>query len=264
MLDATAYSDFIDRCGISGGIIVADKGFPVSAIEDRLKENSNLHYLSPLKRSSLMIRDHAMLSFEGVLADGRGNIQYKKHPLSDGRFLYSFCNPVRAMKEESDYLRNRRKNRDYDSGNYEKKSRSFGTIVFVSDTDLTPSQAWQCYSSRWEIELVMRFYKHALEFDDTREHSDYSVYGSEFVDFLSETLTYRLLNRFKEKGLLETQTYSKVMKTLKRAKKVKIGDEWKLVRINPAEEERLRKLGLLPGEEPQPKRKCGRPRKQAL
>ena len=263
MLDATAYSDFIDRCGISGGIIVADKGFPVSAIEDRLKENSNLHYLSPLKRSSLMIRDHAMLSFEGVLADGRGNIQYKRHPLSDGRFLYSFRDPVRAMKEESDYLRNRRKNRDYDSGNYEKKSRSFGTIVFVSDTDLTPSQAWQCYSSRWEIELVMRFYKHALEFDDTREHSDYSVYGSEFADFISETLTYRLLNRLKEKGLLETQTYSKVMKTLKRAKKVKIGDEWKLVRINPVEEEGLRKLGLLQGEEPQSKRKRGRPRKQA-
>ena len=93
MLDATAYFDFIDRCGISGGIIVADKGFPVSAIEDCLEENSNLHYLSPLKRSSLMIRDHAMLSFEGVLADGRGNIQYKKHPLSDGRFLYSFRNP---------------------------------------------------------------------------------------------------------------------------------------------------------------------------
>lgn len=167
------------------------------------------------------------------------------------------------MKEESDYLRNRRKNRDYDSGNYEKKSRSFGTIVFVSDTDLTRSQAWQCYSSRWEIELVMRFYKHALEFDDTREHSDYSVYGSEFADFISETLTYRLLNRLKEKGLLETQTYSKVMKTLKRAKKVKMGDEWKLVRNNPTEEERLRKLGLLQGEEPQSKRKRGRPRKQA-
>ena len=264
MLDATAYSDFINRYGISGGIIVADKGFPVSAIEDRLKKNGNLHYLSPLKRSSLMIRDHAMLSFEGVLTDGRRNIQHKKHPLSDGRFLYSFRDPVRAMKEESDYLRNRRKNRDYDSGNYEKKIRSFGTIVFVSDTDLTPSQAWQCYSSRWEIGLVMRFYKHALEFDDTRKHSDYSVYGSEFVDFISETLTYRLLNRFKEKGLLETQTYSKVMKPLKRAKKVKMGDEWKLVRINPTEEERLRKLGLLQGEEPQPKRKRGRPRKQAL
>lgn len=211
MLDATAYSDFIDGCGISGGIIVADKGFPVSAIEDRLKENGNLHYLSPLKRSSLMIRDHATLSFDDVLANGRGNIQYKKYPLSDGRFLYSFRDPVRAMKEESDYLRNRRKNRDYDSGNYEKKSRSFGTIVFVSDTDLTPSQAWQCYSSRWEIELVMRFYKHALEFDDTRKHSDYSVYGSEFVDFISETLTYRLLNRFNSLLHWESSNYSKTI-----------------------------------------------------
>lgn len=54
------------------------------------------------------------------------------------------------------------------------------------------------------------------------------------------------------------------MKTLKRAKKVKMGDEWKLVRINPAEEEGLRKLGLLPGGEPQPKRKRGRPIKQAI
>ena len=109
---------------------------------------------------------------------------------------------------------------------------------------------------------MMRFYKHALDFDDTREHTDYSVYASEFVDFLSETLTYRMINRLKEKGLLETQTYSKMLKTLKRAKKVRIGDEWKLVRINPAEEERLKKLGILPGEEPKPKR--GRPRKQAL
>ena len=32
------------------------------------------------------------------------------------------------------------------------------------------------------------------------EHSDYSIYGSEFVDFLSETLIYRLLNRFKKKA----------------------------------------------------------------
>lgn len=264
MLDVTSYSDFIGKCGISEGIIVADKGFPVSAIQEQLKERQGLHYLSPLKRSSLMIKEHDMLSFEGVLTNERENIQYRKRPLSDGRFLYSFRDPVRALKEESGYLRNRKRNRDYDTGNYERKKRSFGTIVFVSDTDLTPTQAWQCYASRWEIELVMRFYKHALDFDDTREHADYSVYASEFVDFLSETLTYRLLNTFKKKGLLVTQTYSKILRTLKRAKKVKIGEEWRLVRINPAEEESLRRLGLLPGEEAQPKRKRGRPRKQAL
>jgi transposase len=264
MLDVTSYSDFIEKCGISEGIIVADKGFPVSAIRKQLKEREGLHYLSPLRRNDLMIKDHDMLSFEGILTNERENIQYRKCSLPDGRFLYSFRDPARALKEESDYLRNRKRNNDYDADNYRKKRGSFGTIVFVSDTDLTPSQAWRCYASRWEIELVMRFYKHALDFDDTREHTDYSVYASEFVDFLSETLTYRMINRFKEKGLLETQTYSKMLKTLKRAKKVRIGDEWKLVRINPAEEERLKKLGLLPGDGPRPKRKRGRPRKQAL
>ena len=264
MLDVTSYSDFIEKCGISEGIIVADKGFPVPAIRKQLKDREGLHYLSPLRRNDLMIKDHDMLSFEGILANERENIQYRKCSLPDGRFLYSFRDPVRALKEEGDYLRSRKRNNDYDADNYRKKSGSFGTIVFVSDTDLTPSQAWRCYASRWEIELVMRFYKHALDFGGTREHADCSVYASEFVDFLSETLTYRLLNTFKKKGLLETQTYSKMLKTLKRAKKVKIGDEWKLIRINPAEEESLRKLGLLPGDGPQPKRKRGRPRKQAL
>ena len=90
-----------------------------------------------------------MLSFEGILTNERENIQYKKCSLPDGRFLYSFRDPVRALKEESDYLRNRKRNNDYDAENYERKKRSFVTIVFVSDTDLTPSRAWQCYASRW-------------------------------------------------------------------------------------------------------------------
>ena len=108
---------------------------------------------------------------------------------------------------------------------------------------------------------MMRFYKHALEFDDTREHSTYSVYGSEFVDFLSETLTYRLLNKFKDTKLLEELTYSKILKILKRAKKVEVNNEWKLLKINPYEEKVLKKLNVLETTTEQQKRKRGRPRK---
>lgn len=110
----------------------------------------------------------------------------------------------------------------------------------------------------------MRFCKHTLEFDDTRVHSDCSVYASGFVDFLSETPTYRLLNLFRRKNLLEDRTYSGIIRILKRAKKIEIGDSWVLAHINPGEEEVLKKLGLLQSEEPEPKRKRGRPRKQAL
>ena len=56
---------------------------------------------------------------------------------------------------------------------------------------------------RWEIKTVMIYYKQSCEFDDTRVHDDYSVYKTEFRNFLSSLLTYRLLNRFEDTGLLK-------------------------------------------------------------
>ena len=49
---------------------------------------------------------------------------------------------------------------------------SFGTVVLESDIDLAPEIAYKAYEDRWQIELVMRFYKHACFFDETRVHSD--------------------------------------------------------------------------------------------
>ena len=55
--------------------------------------------------------------------------------------------------------------------------------------------------------------------DVTRVHNDYSVIGSEFCDFLSTLLTFRLLKSFDRAGLLNKMNYGKVMSLLKRAKK---------------------------------------------
>ena len=71
---------------------------------------------------------------------------------------------------------------------------------------------------RWEIETVMRYYKQSCEFDETMVHDDYSVYKTEFRNFLSSLLTYRLLNRFEDTGLLEEYTYGETMQRLRRAK----------------------------------------------
>ena len=60
-------------------------------------------------------------------------------------------------------MRAKKKERDYDDSFFRKKRESFGTIVFVSDLDMTSEQALQCHDGRWEIELVMRYYKQALE-----------------------------------------------------------------------------------------------------
>jgi hypothetical protein len=107
----------------------------------------------------------------------------------------------------------------------------------------------------------MRFYKSACEFDETRVQDDYSVIGSEFCDFLSTILTFRLMKQFDRANLLEERTYKKLMSVLERAKKVKTeGEDWRLIRINPSQEEILQELDLIPKPEKPPKKKLGRPK----
>ena len=107
----------------------------------------------------------------------------------------------------------------------------------------------------------MRFYKSTCEFDETRVQDDYSVIGSEFCDFLSTLLTFRLIRAFDQAKLLEERTYKKIMSVLTRAKKVRSdGESWQLIKLNPSHEEILQALELIPRPEEPPKKKPGRPK----
>ena len=106
----------------------------------------------------------------------------------------------------------------------------------------------------------MRFYKSACEFDGTHVQDDYSVIGSEFCDFLSTVLTFRLIKSFDNAGLLENRTYKKILSILIRAKKARIDDgEWQLIRMNPSHMEILQLLDIIPKPEEPPKKQKGRP-----
>lgn len=266
-LDLTAYEEFVRVNGIQSGILVGDKGFPQKSIEKVLKETLNLHYFNPLRRSSKIAADHDMYHFDGVLEGCNGflglpePVQYKKSKIENkNKWLYSFRDPQRAGLEEKDWL-NRQRGEDYDSKAYEKKRDLFGTVVFESDVDMSPEMAWKTYSYRWQLEIVMRYYKDALGFDETRVHDDYSVIGSEFIDFVATVITFHLINHFDKKGLFETMTYKKIMRIMERAKKVKINDEWTLVKLNPNQITILEQLELLAAPKIE-KKKRGRPRKK--
>lgn len=261
MLDATAYKAFIAENGITRGVIVGDKGFPESAARDHFERNPDLHYLNPVKRNSRLIGRHGMLDFTGILAGHEGVTYRKEKCKGGGKWLYSYRDQGKAAKEEADWLRRAKRDGTYSMEALRGKQRSFGTIVLECDMDLPPETVYKAYASRWEIELVMRYYKSACGFDETRVQDDYSVIGSEFVDFLSTLLTFKLLKRFDKAGLLEDHTYKKLMSVLVRAKKVRVeGEAWQLVRMNPSQMEILRKLGLVPRPEDPPKRKPGRPK----
>lgn len=265
MLDMTAYEAFIEENGIRRGIIVADKGFPSSAAERQFRDNPDLHYLNPVKRNSRLIERHHMLDFTGIL-DGADPITWRKEKCAGkDKWLYSFRDSARAAREERDWLGRAQKDGTYSLEALRDRQPVFGTIVLACDLDLDPGTVYKAYSRRWEIEIVMRYYKSACQFDETRVHDDYSVIGSEFCDFLSTVMTFRMLGAFDKVGLLERMPYKKVMTVLTRAKKVRLtGEDWKLVRINPSHEKILQDLGLLESPETPPKRKRGRPRKTAV
>ena len=216
MIDATAYEGFISENKITKGIIVGDKGFPSSAAGTQFKDNPDLHYLNPLKRNAKLIQRYDMLTFTGIL-ESNSNVTYRKEKCKGAKkWLYSFRDAVQAALEEQDWLRRAKKDGTYSAEALAEKQREAGTIVLESDCDLTPEKAYLAYADRWEIEIVMRYYKSACEFDDTRVQDDYSVIGSEFCDFLATVLTFRLLKAFNGVRLLEKMTYKKVMSILKR------------------------------------------------
>ena len=264
MLDLTAYEAFIRENSITKGIIVADKGFPAAAAQYQFRENPDLHYLNPIKRNSTLIETYAMLDFTGILP-GHDGITYRKEKCNDeNKWLYSFRDAHRAAKEEQDWLKRAKKKETYNLEILRGKQCVFGTVVLECDLDLAPETAYKAYEKRWEIEIAVRFYKSACEFDETRVHDDYSVIGSEFCDFLSTILTFRLINAFDNIKLLEHMTYKMIMSSLKRAKKAKVpGGDWQLIKINPSLVEILQKLGIMEVSESIPK-KPGRPKKSAI
>lgn len=75
---------------------------------------------------------------------------------------------------------------------------------------MTLEEAHSIYEGRWKIELMNKFYKTNIT-STTREHNDYSVYGSEFINFLSAVIANRMKNRFSDPGLLDENTYGDVI-----------------------------------------------------
>lgn len=267
-IDASSYSAFIRDNDIRKGIIVADKGFPPSKIKEKLDERPELHFLTPIKRNDLRISDNDMLSFEGVLEGIEGHVVYKKKQIKGGRFLYSYRDARKAAIEEADYLTKAENQKTFEPEKYSKKSSLFGVIVFESDQDLDPKTAYQCYDDKWLLELVFNRYKSDDCLDKTNVQGDFSVIGSEFVNFITTVMTCRIIRKATRAGLLNKMSYGDLIDDLSSAwrkadapQKPKTDDGYWVHTLQIVFEE-LEALGLSePVPKPEPKKR-GRKKKE--
>ncbi|MDR1166273.1 MAG: transposase, partial [Deltaproteobacteria bacterium] len=225
-IDASSYPTFIRDNNIRKGIIVADKGFPPTKIEGLLKERPELHFLTPIKRNDKRIAENSMLEFDEIL-EGiiDRKIVFKKCPIGGGRFLYSFKDNKRAAAEEAGFLANAEKKHNLDKAKYSGKKETFGVIVFECDQDLPGKTVYQCYDDRWMLELVFARYKNDECLDKTNVQGDFSVIGSEFINFISTIATCRILRKARSVDLLAGMSYGELMDDLSSAWRVKDAPE---------------------------------------
>ncbi len=262
MLDSKAYADFIRANNLQNALLIGDKAFSKNAASKEFKERPDLHYLLPVRKDAKIIRELRLHDYNGVLKTEPGVSYCVVNDTEHNIHYYAFRDAERAAEEERAYLEDRRKKgKSIDPIEIKRLRDTWGTIIYQSDMDMRPEDAYRAYSLRWTIELMFRLYKEIEEFDDTGVQSDASVIGEHFINFLSTIMTSRLMNRFLEVGLLEKMTFGEIMEILRRGLKFK--DEsgnWIFRAQTDKEKEVLRALDLMP--KLPPKRGPGRPRKK--
>lgn len=248
MTDQRAVSDFLETFGITCGIMVADKGFPMESMKEQIEENPGLHYVLPLKRDRAIIDELHMYVYDSRLGDESG-IQCKKvcHEV-DGKKLwyYSFRDPVIAADQEMLYM-SKHRGENFDAEDLNSKRDEFGTMVFESDLDLGLGTVYEIYNSRWVIEILFRTQESGLDQNTTRVQSEYNVIADNFIDYLVSIMVSRLLVYFDDRKLLDNNTFGDLMRVLKRMKMTKTpsGDGWRLNRVAKSDAELVEKMGIL-------------------
>lgn len=271
-IDAVSYRSFVHDNGLKRGIIISDKGFPPNEIRDILFKNPLLHYLTPIKRNDERINKFCLTNYDGVLTGVDRIIQYKKVNTAPGVWLYAFRDARKAAAEEKSFLENAKNKDTYNDSKYLKKKNTFGVIVFESDRDLEPKVAYLSYAERWKLELVFKAYKSDECLDNTSVQGDFSVIGSEFVNFISSVVTCRIITKATKAGLFDEMTYRDMIDDLNSAwrltsapyeeKPVTGDDYW--VHTIPKVSEILERLDIsTPAIKPPPQKRGRKPKQLA-
>ena len=267
-IDSSSLPIFLKSNNITKGLLIGDKGFTKKQLILILKNHPDLHYMFPIKNNDKRIKKYNMTCFDGIIKGIRDIVYYKKVK-DDNLYLYSFRNQSDANDQANAYG-NKNKNDDtFDSEKYEKKYSLFGVIVFESDIDIDPKIAYKSYANRWMIELVFKKYKNDIDLSSTNVHANFSVIGSEFVNFISVLMTCRIVHLLEKKCILDEMSYGSAL-TFLRSSWRKIDapveastDDGYWWNTNDNALKLLEKLDLSkPEPKPEPKKR-GRPRKES-
>ena len=124
--------------------------------------------------------------------------------------------------------------------------REIPVLVPRPQSNLDPLTVYLAYSLRWQIEVIFNHYKNIIDRDTFNVHTDYRVYATELINFLSVVISTRIKNEIVKKELNKRYSYKQIIKMLSKYKKVRLEEngEWKQVTMLKYIEELTALLGV--------------------
>ena len=238
MLDSTAIEDFIGEYDIRRALMIFDKGFHNDALFERTDKIDGLSCVVPLKSNSRLIARYGLDEpVEKLKGFGRSTVLYKKAKMANGKWLYAYRDTRSAFEQETGYIeRASKKKSGMDSRKYLEKKSRFGLIVFQCKDNLDPLLVYLAYLGRWDIEVMFGMYKNIIDRDTVNVQTDYRLYATELINFISVIISTRvrrllgqtMLGGKKKKPLTELYSHKQILTYLSKYKKVRTveGGKW--------------------------------------
>ena len=103
---------------------------------------------------------------------------------------------------------------------FEDRKESLGVFAIISDLDRSPSEIYEQYKSREEVEQVFDTMKGDLESDKTYLRDNEKVKGFFFIVFLALRIRFRILKILKDRDLLGTMSVNEVIFELSKMERI--------------------------------------------
>jgi len=240
--DVSTVTASVREAGLSGALVIGDKGF-YSRDNVVSLERSGLEYILPLRRNSRLVgytptRSGDRRRFDGHFLFDERAIWYKEKGVSGvggngekkKRRIILFLDEGLKAEEEKDFMVNVRDGKATMS-DYYGRQYSMGTIAVITNSSFAAQRTFELLKERIDIEQVFDTFKNTLHADRSYMRDDAHLQGWMLVNFIALLLYYRVYEILRESGALESYSPMDVVMHLSRAYKLRVGESWLLSEI---------------------------------
>ncbi|MGP6207579.1 transposase [Cuniculiplasma sp. SKW3] len=213
--DIKSLGYFIDRFHDENMGFIMDRGlFSESIIKDLRR--MRMHYIVPLRRNFTLVPYN--VKFDSAFMYNGRPIQSSRRSSGLG-YIYIFQDPLMRAEEETSILRDVASSVKDMEYFHDKKNR-LGVFAIISDLDRNPSEIYEQYKSREEVEQVFDTMKGDLESDKSYLRNNEKVKGFFFIVFLALRIRFRILKVLKEHDLLGKMSVNEIIFELSKMERI--------------------------------------------